>query len=139
MRKMLVVITVIIVVLLLSSFWKDIYYYSIDNMKWKRLSSNIKDENVSKIILDSKNTIGLVGAEKSDFIKNLSEAKFYRSNWRKIGPTGAIITMIFKDGSEQNFEYWGSATFETTFENGQFLIKSNEIERVLKKYNITLD
>lgn len=135
MKKIIVILILITVFMFFLLFGEDIYHNSVDNSHWNQLNSNIKNAKIDKIILESE----LVGNEKSDFINNLNKAKFYKSNWRKIGPTGPVITIVFKDGSQQHFEYFGNAIFETSYNTGQFLIKSIEIEQVLKKHNITLN
>lgn len=137
--KKVIFISLFAVIVFFLLFGEDIYHNSTDNMYWKKLNSSISDDNIAEIILESKNEIRIIGDEKKGFIKDLNEAKFYRSNGSKIGPTGPVITLILKDGSKQYFEYWGEAIFETTYSNRQFLIKSNEIERVLKGYNITIN
>jgi len=68
----------------------------------------------------------------------LKTAEFYRSNWRKHGPTGPIITIKFKDGTSQHFQYWGKGIFETYFDKGQFLIRNIELDTILEKYDIKL-
>lgn len=131
-------IIAIIAFIFLIFFGQDVYHNSVDYIYWKQLSSNIKTSTISKVILESGNPIELKNNEKKNFIKNLSEAKFYKSNWRKIGPTGPTIGIMFKDGKKLYFEYWGNAKFELTLKKEQFLIRSADIERFMKEYNITL-
>lgn len=131
-------IIAIIAVIFLIFFGQDVYHNSVDCIYWKQLSSEIKTSTISKVIFESGNPIELKNNEKNNFIKNLSEAKFYKSNWRKIGPTGAIIEIVFKDGKKLYFEYYGNAQFEVTLKKEQFLIRSTDIEKVMKEYNITL-
>ena len=135
MKKLIFFTILITVSIFLLLFGETIYHNSADNICWKQLNANINYDKIYQIILESE----LVDSEKSDFINNLSKAEFYKSNWRKEGPTGRVYTIVFKDGSKQYFQYWGNAIFETTYSNGQFLIKSNEIEKTLKKHGITLN
>ena len=135
MKKITVVLILITLFIFSLLFGEDIYYNLVDNSHWNQLNSVINNTKIDEIILDSE----LTGNEKSDFISNLNKAEFYKSNWRKIGPTGPVFTIVFKDGSKQYFEYFGNAIFETSYNNSQFLIKSIEIEQVLKNYNINLN
>lgn len=131
-------IIAIIVFILLVFLGQDIYHNSVDYIYWKQLSSKFKTSTISKVILESRNSIELKGNEKKDFVKNLNKAKFYKSNWRKIGPTGTIIEIVFKDGKKLYLEYCGNAEFELTLKKEQFLIRSVDIEKFIKEYNVTL-
>lgn len=133
------VLAVIAVTILLSLFGKDIYYNSMDINHWKQLKSIIKEDNIYKVILNPASQVELEGNEKSNFIQSLNKSKYYKSNWRMEGPTGPVITIIFKDGTKQYFQYWGNAIFETYYKNGQFLITSDEVEHVLREHNINLN
>jgi len=131
-------IIAIVAFIFLIFFGQDVYHNSVDYIYWKQLSSEIKTSTISKVILESGNPIELKNNEKNNFIKNLSEAKFYKSNWHKVGPTGPTIGVAFKNGKKLHFEYYGNAQFEVTLKKEQFLISSVDIERFMKEYNITL-
>lgn len=136
MRKIKII--AIIVFILLIFFGQDVYHNSVDYIYWKQLSSKIKTSTISKVILESGNPIELKSNEKKIFIKNLGKAKFYKSNWREIGPTGAIIEAVFKDGKRLYFQYCGNAEFELTLKKEQFFIRSVDIEKLMEEYNVTL-
>lgn len=130
-------IILIIVFVLLIFFGEDIYHNLLDYIYWKQVSSNIKINTISKIDLELKNPIELKDDEKNNFIEDLNKAKFYKSNWHKVGPTGTIVSVIFNNNRKVYFEYWGNSIFELTMNGEQFLIKSASIESVIKKYNIS--
>lgn len=113
-------------------------YKILDFIHWKQLNSTLINSKVAKVILECRDPIELKDEEKSDFIKDLHNAKFYKT-YTDGGTTGPIITILYNDGSKNTFEYWGNAIFETTNKGSQFLIKSSEIEQALKKHNITLN
>lgn len=139
MIRKVIIIAVIAVTILLSLFGKDIYYNSMDNKHWKQFKSIIKEDKIYKIILNTGSPIELEGSERSNFIQSLNKSNFYKSNWLREGPTGPVITIIFKDGSRQHLQYWGGTIFETYYKNGQFLIKNVEVEQILREHNINLN
>jgi len=75
--------------------------------------------------------------DKLALVSALSKADFYKSNWRKEGPTGTVITFYYKNGNYRNFQWWGGDIFETYDNKSQFLIKSEEMKNIINKYGIT--
>ncbi|MDP4090788.1 MAG: hypothetical protein Q8930_16180 [Bacillota bacterium] len=138
MRKIRVIV-ILITVFVLLFFGQDIFHNSVDYIQWKQLSSKLQEAKISEVILESGTPVKLAENEKLDLISYLKEARFYKSNWRKSGTTGPVITIAFKDGSKEYYEYCGNAIFETAYRDSQFLIKSTDIEAVLKRYNISLN
>lgn len=136
MRKVLLSVFLIILLATISySIWgRDAYYNFRDRTYWIELSSRISESKIEEVLLD--NNIFLEGDEFNKFIMDLSKSKYYKSNWRKAGPTGPIITIRFKDNSIESFQYWGNGTYETSYKKGQFLIQNSELDIILQKYDI---
>lgn len=137
--KKLVALIFLVMLLAIISFLlfdNDMHYNRTDKKLWNELSNVLDENRISSIKLISDKPMELIDEEKSNFINDLRKAQFYKSNWRKEGPTGPIIMIMFEDGTRESFQYWGNAVFETSYKNGQFLIKSNEVEQVLRKYGI---
>ncbi len=136
MKKAL--ITVFSIILIAAVFYaiggRDIYYNSRDKKYWTELSSKISLTQIGEVSLDFK--VILEGDEFEKFIIDLNAAEYYRSNWRKEGPTGSVITIQFKDGSSEHFQYWGNGIYETSYKKGQFLIRNIELDTILEKYDI---
>jgi|GEM_PF-1435284 len=136
MKKAFVIIfSIALLAVLFYSIWgRDIYYNFRDRGYWTELSSKITESNIDEVLLDYK--VALEGEELKKFIMDSSKANYYKSNWRKEGPTGPIVTIKFKDGSWENFQYWGKGIYETSYKKGQFLIQNLELDIVLEKYHI---
>lgn len=136
MKKALIIVFLIILsIAIFFSIWgRDLYYNSRDRKYWTELSSKISKTQIEEVSLDNK--VFLEGDEFEKFIIDLNMAQYYKSNWRKEGPTGPIITIKFKDGSSENFQYWGKGIYETSYKKGQFLIRNIELDTILEKYNI---
>lgn len=116
---LITVITVLVVIFFLNTNLYNDYAHNRDEKKlWQEFSATIKEDKVLRVELVSDISVELTGGEKDDFIKGLRNAEFYRSNWRKEGPTGSIIMIVFTDGSKHFFQYWGGAVFETMYKNG---------------------
>ena len=140
MKRLLIiiVITITLATILFVLFNNDFRYTRADKMLWKELSSTFKENKIAKIELIADKKVELIDEEKSNFINDLGKAQFYKSNWRKEGPTGPVIMIMFENGTQESFQYWGNAVFETSYKNGQFLIKSIEVDWVLRKHGIGL-
>ena len=136
MKKALIIaISIILIAAAIYAMWgKDIYYNTRDKKYWTELSSKITVTQIEEVSLDYK--VLLKGDEFEQFINDLNSAEYYRSNWRQEGPTGPIITINFKDGSSEHFQYWGKGIYETSYKEGQFLIRNIELDAVLDKYKI---
>lgn len=111
---------------------KDVYYNLRDRIYWEELSSKISESQIEEVKLDNDDS--LEGDEFKTFIADLGKAGFYRSNWRKEGPTCPIIIVRFSDGSTETFQYWGKGICETSYKKGQFLIKNPELDTIMQKY-----
>lgn len=129
--------SVILIVAVFYAIWgRDLYYNFRDKKYWAELSSKISTDQIEEVSLDYKAI--LEDDEFKKFITDMKVAEFYRSNWRKQGPTGPVITIKFKDGTSQHFQYWGGGVYETSFKEGQFLIRNIELDTILEKYDIKL-
>ncbi|HHU90449.1 MAG TPA: hypothetical protein GXZ22_05270 [Clostridiaceae bacterium] len=136
-KAFITVFSIILIAAVFYAMWgRDLYYNIRDKKYWAELSTKISTDQIEEVSLDYK--VILEGDEFKKFIIDLNAADFYRSNWRKHGPTGPIITIKFKDGTSQNFQYWGKGIFETYFDKGQFLIRKIELDTILEKYDIDL-
>ena len=136
MKKALaIVFSIILLAAICYSIWdRDVYYNLRDRTYWEEQSSRISESQIEEVILDNK--VFLEGDEFKKFIMDLSMSKYYRSNWRKEGPTGPVITIKFKDGSWEHFQYWGDGIYETSYKKGQFLIQGLELDIIIQKYDI---
>ena len=136
-KAFITVFSIILIAAVFYAMWgRDLYYNIRDKKYWAELSTKISTDQIEEVSLDYK--VILEGDEFKKFIIDLNAAEFYRSNWRKHGPTSPIITIKFKDGTSQNFQYWGKGIFETYFDKGQFLIRKIELDTILEKYDIDL-
>lgn len=134
-KALIIVFSILLIVAVFYSIWgRDIYYNYRDKEYWKELSSEISVTQIEEVSLDYN--VLLKGDEFEKFINDLNSAEYYRSNWRKEGPTGPIITINFKDGSSEHFQYWGKGIYETSYKKGQFLIRNIELDAILEKYKI---
>lgn len=112
----------------------DFRYNRADKILWGELKSTFIESEIERIELISDEKIVLGNKEKNEFIKALKVSQFYRSNWRKEGPTGLmIIWILYKDGSEKSFSYWGNGVLETAYKDRQFLIKNYELEKFMNR------
>ncbi|NLX73839.1 MAG: hypothetical protein GXY94_11150 [Bacteroidales bacterium] len=111
MKKALIIVFLIILsVAIFTSIWgRDLYYNSRDKKYWTELSSKITVTQIEEVSLDYK--VLLKSDEFEKFVNDLNSAEYYRSNWRKEGPTGPIITTKFKDGTSEHFQYWGKGIY----------------------------
>jgi len=136
-KALIIVFSVILIVAVFYAIWgRDLYYNFRDKKYWAELSSKISTDQIEEVSLDYKAI--LEDDEFKKFITDMKVAEFYRSNWRKQGPTGPVITIKFKDGTSQHFQYWGGGVYETSFKEGQFLIRNIELDTILEKYDIKL-
>ena len=136
MKKALVIVfSIILLATICYSIWgRDAYYNLRDRTYWTELSSRISESQIEEVLLD--NNVFLEGDEFKKFIMDLSTSKYFKSNWRKEGPTGPVVTIKFKDGSREHFQYWGKGIYETSYKKGQFLIQNLELDIILQKYDI---
>ncbi len=133
-KALIIVFSIILLVAFFCSIWgRDVYYNLRDRTYWTELSSKIVKSQIEEVLLD--NSVFLEGDEFEKFIIDLNTSKYYRSNWRKEGPTGPVITINFKDGSSEHFQYWGKGIYETSYKKGQFLIRNIELDTILEKYD----
>jgi hypothetical protein len=134
-KAFITVFSIILIVVVFCAIWgRDIYYNSRDKKFWTELSSKITVNQIEEVSLDYN--VLLKGDEFEKFINDLNSAEYFRSNWRKEGPTGPIITIKFKDGSSEHFQYWGKGIYETSYKKGQFLIRNIDLDAILEKYKI---
>ena len=138
MKKVVFISVTIILILFVgfSMFSQSDYYHNFaDSVKWKQLRDGFDWDKINNVEITGFQ-IELNESEKLELVNSLSRASFYRSNWRKEGPTGTVITVSFKSGNIQHFQYWGGNIFETSYKGGQFLIKSDEMKKIMNKYGI---
>ncbi|GIM29861.1 hypothetical protein CPJCM30710_25270 [Clostridium polyendosporum] len=114
----------------------------IGNKQWTQKKKEFKSTEISKITfytggLNGKN-IELTEKEKDNFIINLINSKFYKSNWRGMIDGGIAITIVFNDGTKDYFEYCGESIFQITYNGKMFSIRNKELEKTLLSYNVTL-
>lgn len=136
MKKVLVITfsTILIAAIFYLTWGRDAYYNSKDRTYWTELSSKISESQIEEVLLDYK--AFLEGDEFKKFIMDLSKSEYFRSNWRKEGPTGPIVTIKFWDGSKESFHSWGNGIYEISYKKGQFLIQNIELDAILQKYDI---
>jgi hypothetical protein len=127
-----------IVVLTLYINRADIQNNIIDYFVWKKITSEIKSLQIEKIEFPSN--IHIKEATDSRlFLNQFLKSNYYKSNWKKEGPTGLIITLQFTCEYCITIQYWGKNIFEVMSPyKRQFLIKSKTLSETFLNQGITL-
>lgn len=132
------IIIVVFVICLSPSLGNNI----IDRYHWGQKKSQLENIEILKVTFytggNNAKNVELTGTDKDNFMNSLLASEFYRSNHTGAIDGGMAIILVFKDGSQDTFEYCGASVFQISYKGNLFSIKNKELEQVLLKYNVVL-
>lgn len=134
MRKYAIPILLLIVLVLLLDP-RSMYHSTKDRFIWNQMVKGFTADKVQSVQIQGPGFAEVDEKTKGRVLSGLREADFHWSNWQKAGPTPQITLQInFKDGSQQNFGYWGSGEFETWNVLGQFTVMNKQLGEFIENY-----
>ena len=133
-RFLLLIFLVLLVISVGLSSKTNFFNNIIDSRIWSMTKSDLKNNEVLDIIIQSGENIELTGDAKDVFLEELLNAKFHSSNWRHFGPTGVPVIIQFAGGKNAIFVWWGGYIFESLGYGRQFLVSSEALGQLMKQY-----
>ncbi|MEQ8154657.1 MAG: hypothetical protein ABRQ25_07220 [Clostridiaceae bacterium] len=132
--------TVFLIFTFIGIEWNsDLGHNIVGYKQWTQKKKEFNSDEISKITfytggLNGRN-VELIEKEKDNFIINLVNSKFYKSNWTGMIDGGIAIAIVFNDGTKDYFEYCGGSVFQITYNGKMFSIRNKELEKILFSYN----